>query len=59
MNNSEIQTSVDEIQQWVKRVKRGLLTEREHAGADPRILDMLIENLEAEVRKLVQLVQEQ
>ncbi len=59
MENSEILTSVSEIQQWVKRVKRGLLTEREQQGADPRIVDMLIENLEAEVRRLAQLVNEQ
>ncbi len=59
MDNSEIQSSVSEIQQWVKRVKRGLLTEREQQGADPRIVDMLIESLEAEVRRLAQLVNEQ
>jgi hypothetical protein len=59
MNQSEIESSVDEIQQWVKRVRRGLITEREHQGADPRILDMLIESLEAEVRRLAVLINEQ
>ena len=56
MNQPEIASSIVEIQQWVKRVKRGLVTEREHLGADPRILDMLIENLEAELRRLATLV---
>ena len=59
MNQPQIASSVNEIQQWVKRVKRGLITEREHDGADPRILDMLIENLEAEIRRLATLVNEE
>ena len=59
MNNLEVQSSVHEIQEWVQRVKRGLAVERKQQGADPRILDMLIENLETELHRLSQLVHEE
>ncbi len=58
MNRSEVVSSVKEIQEWVRRIKRGIVVERDQQGADPRIVDMLIEQLEKEVRRLAQLVDE-
>ncbi len=58
MDNAEVTSSVKEIQEWVRRIKRGIMVERGEQRADPRIVDMLIENLESEVRKLAQLVNE-
>ncbi len=56
MDRSEVVSSVDEAQEWVKRIKRALMFERDAPGSDPRMVNMLIENLEAELRKLAQLV---
>ncbi len=59
MNSPEVVSSVKEIQEWIRRIKRGIVVERDQQGADPRIVDMMVENLESEVRKLAQLVNEQ
>ncbi len=56
MNHSEVIFTVHEAQEWVKRIKRALMFERDVPGRDPRMVNMLIENLEAELRRLAQLI---
>ena len=58
MDNVQVASSLKEIQEWIRRIKRGIGVEREEQGADPRIVDMLIEQLEKEVRQLAQLIDE-
>ncbi len=54
MDNLRVVAAITEAQEWIKRIKRGLRYERQYR-ADPREVDMLIESLEAELRRLAQL----
>ncbi len=54
MDNLRVVAAITEAQEWIKRIKRGLRYERQYQ-ADPREVDMLIESLEAELRRLAQL----
>ncbi len=58
MDKVKVMSSINEVQEWIRRIKRGLAVERRLPDADPRVVDMLIESLEQELRTLMLLVGE-
>ena len=58
MDQLQVVESINESREWLQRIKRGLYYERERR-ADPREVDMLIESLEAELRRLLELVRQE
>ncbi len=58
MERLRVLAAITEAQEWIKRIKRGLHYERQYR-ADPREVDMLIESLEAELRRLAQLASQE